>query len=148
MCTDSHKLLDLNRQLKELLQQFRHCLPQEDNIVLCPSIISQASRIKRKYAKLKTNTPCSALLSAKEKGRKRASSGFRNRVGTRADRLRKVFNKFDNPYSTDFHQGAEEDANVAPKDCDVYTKRRGLLYTNINYCASLSIYTQICLCHS
>ena len=90
VCTDSHKLLDLNTHLKELLHQFRDCLPKEQSLVVRPSTLSQASRIKKKYARLKTHTPCSALPTAKVKGKKRASSSFRNRVGARADRLRKV----------------------------------------------------------
>ena len=47
VCTDSHKLLDLNTHLKELLQQFRDWLPMEQSIVVRPSTLSQASRIKK-----------------------------------------------------------------------------------------------------
>ena len=46
--------------------------------------------IQSETAENKNHTPCSALPAAKVKGKKRASSSFRNRVGARADHLRKV----------------------------------------------------------
>jgi len=90
MCTDSHILMDFNSKLKDLLADFRNHLPHEEQLVLRPAIVSRALKTKRKYARMKAGLRCSQLAEAKKRGRKKADSRFRNRYGTKADRLRKV----------------------------------------------------------
>lgn len=58
--------------------------------------MSRAIKTKRKYAHIRARQQsgyCSALTEGKKRGRKRANSKFRNRVGCKADRLRKVCNQ-------------------------------------------------------
>ena len=92
MCTDASKLVDLDAKLKLLLQAFKAGLPQEEQLVIRPSVISRALSTKRKYARIKLNLSCSKLPKAKPRGRKKADSKVRNRIGAKADRLRKVYN--------------------------------------------------------
>ena len=82
--------MDLDAELKHLLQTFRAGLPQEEQLVLRPSVISRALSTKRKYAQMKLNVSCSRLPKPNPRGRKKADSKIRNRVGAKADRLRKV----------------------------------------------------------
>lgn len=90
MCTDAHLLMDFNSKLKDLLTDFRSHLPQEEQLVLRPSVVSRALKTKRKYARIRPGLKCSQLAEAKKRGRKKAGSKFRNRFGAKADRLRKV----------------------------------------------------------
>lgn len=95
LCTDTTRLLDLDTQLKDLLQKFRADLPQEEQLIVRPSIVSRAIGIKRKYARIKPKlSRCSKLPKTKPKGRRKADSKFRNRVGTRADRLGIIYVPF------------------------------------------------------
>ena len=90
MCTDATKLVELDAELKRLSQSFRAGLPQEEQLVLRPSVISRAFSTKRKYARMKLNLSCSRLPKNKPRGKKKADSKVRNRIGAKADRLRKV----------------------------------------------------------
>ena len=87
MCTDATKLVELDAELKRLSQSFRAGLPQ---LVLRPSVISRAFSTKRKYARMKLNLSCSRLPKNKLRGKKKVDSKVRNRIGAKADRLRKV----------------------------------------------------------
>ena len=82
--------MELDAQLKCLLQTFKASLPQEEQLVVRPSVISRALNTKRKYARMKANLSCSRLLKRTQSGRKKADFKIRNRVGAKADRLRKV----------------------------------------------------------
>ena len=82
--------MDLDTELKRLLQTFRAGLPQEEQLVLRPSVISQALNTKRQYARMKLNLSCSRLPKQKSRGRKKADSKIHNRVVAKADCLRKV----------------------------------------------------------
>ena len=63
ICTDVNKLVDLDAELKRLLQAFRAGLPQEEQLVLRPSVISRALSTKQKYAQMKLNLSCSRLAT-------------------------------------------------------------------------------------
>lgn len=93
MCTDVNMLLDLNTKLNDLIQDFKSGLPQEEQLVVQPAIISRALGTKRKYARIRSSLFCSKLPKPKPKGRRKTDSKTRNRVRAKADRLRKV-NKF------------------------------------------------------
>ena len=93
-CTDAEMLLEVEERLQSLLQDLKAQLPQEE--VIRPAILSRAIKTKRKYAHIRARQQsgyCSALTEGKKRGRKRANSKFRNRVGRKADRLRKVCNQ-------------------------------------------------------
>ena len=90
LCTDVDKLVELDTELKRSLQTFRAGLPQEEQLVVRSSVISRGLKTKRKYARMKLNLPCSRLPKSKPRGRRKADSKIRNRVGARANRLRKV----------------------------------------------------------
>lgn len=90
MCTDTTKLVELDVELKHLLQTFKAGLPQKEQLVVRPSVNSHALSVKRKYARIRTSLSCSKLPNAKPRGRKKSASKIRNRVGAKADRLRKV----------------------------------------------------------
>ena len=76
--------MDLDAELKRLLQTFRAGLPQEEQLVLLPSVISRTLSTKRKHAQMKLNLSCSRLPKPKPKGRKKGDSKIRNRVGAKA----------------------------------------------------------------
>ena len=70
MCTDASKLVNLDTELKHLLQNFKVGLPLEEQLVVQPSVISRALNMKRKYACIKSNLSCSKLPKAKPRGKK------------------------------------------------------------------------------
>ncbi len=90
LCQDPQILLDLNDDLTKLLQKLRDKLPQEENLILRSSALSRVSNLKKKYAKIKARMSCTKLPIANIRGRKKANSRYRNRVGAKADRLKKV----------------------------------------------------------
>lgn len=95
-CTDAEMLLEVEERLQRLLQDLKAQLPQEEGLVIWPAIVSRAIKTKRKYAHIRARQQsgyCSALTEGKKRGRKRANSKFRNRVGRKADHLRKVCNQ-------------------------------------------------------
>lgn len=79
-CSDSVLLKELNTNLKILMDQFRSKLPAEGGLIIRSAI---QERVKR-AEKLKSLPPY------KQRGRKKMDSAYRNRVGRRADALRKV----------------------------------------------------------
>lgn len=85
-------LVHLNDQLQCLKSEFETTLPHLEGLIIRPAVVSAALKTKRKYAYIRARrcqTQCSALKLAKGRSRKK-DSGFRNRFGIRADRLRKV----------------------------------------------------------
>ena len=95
-CIDAEMLLEVEERLQSLLKDLKAQLPQEEGLVIRPAIVSRAIKTKRKYAHIRARQQsgyCSALTEGKKCGRKRANSKFRNRVGCKADRLRKVCNQ-------------------------------------------------------
>ena len=86
-------LIRLNDQLQLLKSEFETTLPHLEGLIIRPAVVSAALKTKRKYAYIRAkryHTQCSALKLAKGRSRKN-DSRFKNRVGIRADRLRKVF---------------------------------------------------------
>ena len=63
ICTDANKLVDLDAELKRLLEAFKAGLPQEEQLVLRPSVISRALSTQRKYAQMKLNLSCNRLAT-------------------------------------------------------------------------------------
>lgn len=90
ICTDAKRLLELDTNLHSLLEDFKRDLPHDQQLIVRTSVASRALKTKRKYARIKRSLQCSQLDVAKKRGRKKASSKFRKRVGSKADRLRKV----------------------------------------------------------
>ena len=92
-CNDSKPLVDLGKKLQLLLQEFQQQLPQEEGLVVRSAVVSRATKTRRKYARIRATQQiayCSALEEARKGGRKRANSKYRNRFGSKTDRLRKV----------------------------------------------------------
>ncbi len=92
-CSDSKLLLDFGDKLQVLLGEFRDQLPQEEGLIVRPAIVTRAIRTKRKYAHIRAASQQRVRYSAlpeTKSGRKKQNPKFRNRVGTKADRLRKV----------------------------------------------------------
>ena len=89
-CGNSSDLLHLDKELKVLKTELQSKLPQE-GLIIRPAVIATALKTKKKYAQLRQKKQnCSALTVSKRRGKRRADSKYRNRVGARSDRLRKV----------------------------------------------------------
>lgn len=90
-CSSTLDLMDLDKQLKSLRTELQSKLPQEEGIIIRPAVVARALKTKKKYAQLRQKKQnCSALTLSKKRGKRKADSKYRNRVGARADRLRKV----------------------------------------------------------
>lgn len=88
-CNNHQLLVQLNQTLDGILLQFRQALPVEQGLVLRPMI---TKRVK-KNEKSKTTRNGNKILSLplyKKRGRSHTDSKYRNRVGKRAEQLRKV----------------------------------------------------------
>lgn len=91
-CTSSEDLQQLHHQLKNLKSEFQSKLPHLEGIVLRPAV-SHALKVKRKYAHITRKRQlkyCSVLSEAKGRRKTQLDSCYRNRVGAKAERLRKV----------------------------------------------------------
>ena len=67
-------------------------LPTVEGLVIRPAVVDRARQTKKMYAHIKARMrlrQCSALKQSNRR-RHKGSSSYRNRVGIRADRLRKV----------------------------------------------------------
>ena len=90
-CSSTSDLLLLNQQLQDLKTDFQSKLPSDEGIIIRPAVIATALKAKKKYAHFRARQRrCSTIKEGEKKGRKRMDSRFRNRVGARADRLRRV----------------------------------------------------------
>ena len=90
-CSSTLDLIDLEKQLKSLRTELQSKLPQEEGIIIRPAVVARALKTKKKYAQLRQKKQnCSALTLSKKRGKRRADSKYRNKVGARADRLQKV----------------------------------------------------------
>jgi len=90
-CTSSEDLQQLNNQLKHLKSEFQSKLPHLEGIVLRPAV-SHALKV-RKYAHITRKRQlksCSVLSETKGRRKTLMDSRYRNRVGAKAERLRKV----------------------------------------------------------
>ena len=87
-CTDEHHdaLSDLNDKLQYLMNDFRAILPHEDGILLRPHIRKKLKLSRQK----KASQSIKSLPLPSKQGRKKQDATFRNRVGRKAQNLRKV----------------------------------------------------------
>ena len=83
-CSDGVLLKELNSKLQHVMEEFRSKLPIADGLVIRSSIKERV-----KWTEKRTHS-ISSLPTYKPRGRKKADSAYRNRVGKRADALRKV----------------------------------------------------------
>ena len=91
-CTDATKLLSLDRMLKEVETKFRATLPHQDGILLRPALVThRAKKVSQKYKKLHQRCIKYSSLPPHSKAQKKKKHWhFRNRVGGKADRHKKV----------------------------------------------------------
>lgn len=83
-CSDGVLLKELNQKLKQVMEEFQNKLPVADGLVIRSTIKERIQRAEKYTRKI------SALPAYKPRGRKKADSAYRNRVGKRADALRKA----------------------------------------------------------
>lgn len=85
-CTDPQLLRKLNNQLQSIMNDFRSNLPESEGLVILPAVHERAKRALRNNKSAKQLS----LPLYKKRGRKRLDSAYRNRVGRKANALRKV----------------------------------------------------------
>ena len=91
-CPNADDLILLDEELKTIKSVFQDKLPSVEGLVIRPAVVDRARQTKKKYAHIKARLrlrKCSALKES-NKRRHKGSSSYRNRVGIRADLLRKV----------------------------------------------------------
>ena len=91
-CPTADDLLHLDEQLKKIKSDFQEKLPTVEGLIIRPAVVERARQTKNKYAHIRARMrlrQCSALKETNGR-RNKAPSAYRNRVGIRADRLRKV----------------------------------------------------------
>lgn len=81
-------LSDLSSKLKELYANSYDKLPNKDGLALRPRDQRQVINMRRRVWKAKVLLKCSSLPHLRR--RKRIPCSFRNRFGTKADRLRRA----------------------------------------------------------
>ena len=87
-CTEEHQdiLIDLNDKLQKLMEEFKSKLPQQDGLLLRPQV---RKRLKLSLQK-KVSKGTKPLPPQSKRGRKKQSFDYRNRVGRKAQSMRKV----------------------------------------------------------
>ena len=83
-CSDGVLLKELNTKLKHVMEEFRSKLPVAEGLVIRSSIKERVKRAEKYTQRI------FSLPGYKPHGRKKADSAYRNRVGKRADALRKA----------------------------------------------------------
>ena len=92
-CEDVQALVKLNKTLDETVATFKHALPNTEGLIIRKEAACKAT-VKFKALKLQKVVEKEGFGNLKlytQRGRKRLDSSYRNRVGQRAARLRKVF---------------------------------------------------------
>ena len=91
-CPSADDLILLGEQLKTIKSAFQDKLPSVEGLVIRPAVVDRARQTKKMYAHIKARMRLQKCCALKESNRRRhkGSSSYRNRVGIRADRLRKV----------------------------------------------------------
>ena len=91
-CQVPEQLAALNTKLEDIFSEMKASIDQSEGLVIRPAITRRAKQISQKYrSKLSLiNHKYSALPGRKKRGRRKQSALFRNRVGQKAHRLRKV----------------------------------------------------------
>ena len=77
----------MNDELSRLMATFKESLPQEEGLLIRPEI---RKALKRSRQIKSAATIASQLPTKAKRGRKKANSSYRNRVGWKAQVLRKV----------------------------------------------------------
>jgi len=90
VCLDTDALEIMHSELQSLYEKIKSKIPQTDGIIFRPVIAQQAKSVSKKYKQRLINQKYSLLPPIKKQGKKRLQSSIRNRVGRKADRLRKV----------------------------------------------------------
>ena len=88
-CSDAKLLVDLNEKLQHAVDELQSQLPHAEGLLLRPALIPRALSTKKKYKRLQYR--CSQLKTLQHGRRQKADSKYRNRHGSRANRLRKVW---------------------------------------------------------
>ena len=91
-CQDADQLAVVNSKLEEVFSDMKATMRQSDGLIVRPMIAKRAKQISQKYRSQLAliNKKYSALPPGKKRGRRKQSALFRNRVGRKAQRLRKV----------------------------------------------------------
>ena len=82
-CDDANLLSSINEELKKTMERFKHQLPNSGGLVIRPAAIYRA-RNALKRARKQSSLPTTM------RGRPRKNPKYRNRVGKRALKYRKV----------------------------------------------------------
>ena len=95
-CEDVQALVKLNKTLDETVATFKRALPNTEGLIIRKEAACKATA-KFKALKLQVveKEGFGNLKLYTQRGRKRPDSNYRNRVGQRAARLRKVFSSLD-----------------------------------------------------
>lgn len=88
-CSEPELLQQLNKYLDCVLSKFRRDLPCEEGLVIRPLLEKQIKKNEREVM-AKSGGKILSLPQYKKRGRTCLDSKYRNRVGKRADQLRKV----------------------------------------------------------
>lgn len=91
-CQDSEKLAEINSKLEDIFNDMKVNMNHSEGLIIRPVIAKRAKEISQKYRSklVLLNKSYSALPARKKRGRQRKSALFRNRVGQKAQRMRKV----------------------------------------------------------
>lgn len=88
-CTEEQhtSLRETNAELSRLMNKFKSSLPQEEGLLVRPEVRKD---LRRSQQKKFVSTIVSQLPIKTKQGRKKADAAYRNRVGWKAQVLRKV----------------------------------------------------------
>ena len=92
-CQDVEQLASVNSKLESIYSDMKANMPHSEGLIIRPMIAERAKKIsQQKYRSQLAviNQKYSALQTRKKRGRCKQSALFRNRVGLKAQRLRKV----------------------------------------------------------
>ncbi len=89
MCCDAVLLDEINGRLEGVINKFRSRLPTADGLVVHP-ILAERVKLADRRQRAKVAQKYSSLPPYKQRGKKRMYSAYRNRIGKRANELRKV----------------------------------------------------------
>ena len=79
--------MEINAQLNDLMAKFKAQLPHKEGLLLHPELRRELKLSRKKKLALTTTSQLKATLT---QGRKKGDSAYRNRVGKKAQTLRKV----------------------------------------------------------
>lgn len=91
-CQDVEQLASVNSKLESIYSDMKANMPHSEGLIVRPMIAKRAKEISQKYRSQLAiiNQKYSAPQTRKKRGRCKQSALFRNRVGLKAQRLRKV----------------------------------------------------------